>query len=252
MSNHQIELINNRHPCKKLQKDWNLLKQHNFDFVILEIGDSFADVVKRLKIQRQYILKVKKNCYNILGLIAIKTTSIISQAKLNQMINSIPVIVNGVEYISISEAARTHGISSSTARSQLNNPNIINWQFKDPSKRVESNVARPVVVNNYFYPSVSVAAVQEGISEKTIRKYIHNNPNWDYYDQLTPIQKKNIINPNDIKGSLGVFVRGRSVKVGTTIYSSIYRAALAHNINQKTVYKRIKSKNFPEWEWGNP
>lgn len=48
--------------------------------------------------------------------------------------NQKKVIVDGVEYESITKAAETYGIAYITARKRLNNPRFPTWQYKDKKK----------------------------------------------------------------------------------------------------------------------
>jgi hypothetical protein len=99
LSDHYDSLQNNRHDCKKLQEDWNLLGSDKFEFIILEMGfDAFSDRVKRLQAERQYIQKYISNIYNMTGLLEIRSDVVPS----TQQRNSIKVTAFGVSYESVS------------------------------------------------------------------------------------------------------------------------------------------------------
>lgn len=193
-----------------------------------------------------YSVKYSKNCYNKIGKTPLKVPRSVTSA---QQRNSIPVIVNGVHYPSVSAAANDHKIVIATARNRLNDPRDTSWQYADPSKRRVSNVARPVVVGTTIYASVSQAAAKQGVSEKTVRKYISTLAEWQYLDQLSEAEKTQLVNLDASLLTEGSFKHGRPVVVGTVEYSSIAKAAKAYNICSKTVRKRINSPNFPDWEW---
>lgn len=114
-------------------------------------------------------------------------------------------------------------------------------------------LARAVVINDNYYASVSLAAVSEGMSEKTVRKNIKIKSNWNFFDQLSENQKNNIKNLNkqigDVKNK--TYKLGRPVQVGTQIFPSIRKTAFVFSIDSHTVRKRINSNNFPDWKWFN-
>lgn len=59
-------------------------------------------------------------------------------------------------------------------------------------RQVATNLARAVLINDKYYLSVSLAGAAEGLSEKTVRKYIKTKLNWNSFDKLTDKQKKEI------------------------------------------------------------
>jgi hypothetical protein len=187
LSDHHTSLSNNRHSCDNLQQDWNTLGADCFDFLILESGIHYVDRTKRLQPERKYIQDYRDNTYNQMGLTEIKQV----EPGQNRP-NSIPVMVDGTIFPSVSAASREYGIALATARNNLNSSAIKNWQYVDQQKRRASNVARPVVVNNCYYPSVALAAAGEGISVKTVGKLIKENQNWCYFDELSLEDKANV------------------------------------------------------------
>nr|AOC61651.1 putative GIY-YIG homing endonuclease [Gloeotilopsis planctonica] len=116
LSDHFLQLNAQKHNCAQLQKDWLLYGESVFDFVILEMGvQIWSDRIKRLKAERQYIQKYRKNLYNILNIGQTKTIS-----KKSNRVNNIPIKVNDELFTSISEASRHFEVSISTVRSRLN------------------------------------------------------------------------------------------------------------------------------------
>jgi len=248
LSEHYENLKNRRHDCAELKEDWNLHGAAKFEFIILEIGfDPYSERVKRLQSQGEYIRKYRNNTYNRIGL---NETPKVLQTT-NQQHNSIKVLAYDVTYKSVSAAARANGICLSTARNRLNDPNDLNWRFAENLRRAVSNVARPVVVDNTYYASVSIAAAANGVSEKTVRKNIREKANWNNFDTLTPEEKEKIPNLNALINESGSFLHGRRVQVRNEIFPSIKKAAQAFNIDPRTVRKRINSTNFPDWKWAD-
>jgi hypothetical protein len=156
--------------------------------VILEVGEQkWSDRIQRLKVERQYIQKYQDNIYNTMSIREIKKISIISNRA-----NSIPIKIDDQIFNSISQASRHFGVSLATIRARLNNPQYPNWSFMNKERQVATNLARAVVVNDKYYLSVSLAGAAEGLSEKTVRKYIKTKLNWNYFDKLTDKEKKEI------------------------------------------------------------
>jgi hypothetical protein len=247
LSRHILQLNAQKHDCIQLQKDWKLYGEQVFDFVILELGtEMWSDRIKRLKVERQYIQKYQNQLYNLMSIRKIKPIS-----KISNRSNSIPIRVDDEIFTSISEASRHFGVSLSTIRSRLNNPNSLNWSYINKERQVATNLARAVVIDDKYYLSVSIAAAGEGISEKTVRKNIKVKSNWNYFDMLTDQQKKEIpklderIQVSNTKG----YRLGRRVQVNNQIFSSIRKASQAFNIDSRTVRKRIESSNFVDWKW---
>ena len=103
-----------------------------------------------------------------------------------------------------------------------------------------------------YYLSVSSAGAEKGVSEKTVRKYIKEKDNWNYYKSLTEKQKKEILLFNKKeKLQQRLFKVERGVKVGEEEFPSIRKAASAHKIDPSSIKKCIKSRNFPNWKWAD-
>lgn len=247
LSHHISQLKVQKHDCHQLQKDWQIYGEKVFDFVILEIGTlKWSDRIKRLKVERQYIQKYQKSIYNTMSIQKIEKLS-----KISNRSNSIPIKANDEIFQSISEASRHFGVSPSTIRSRLNNPNYLNWSYINKKRQVATNLARSVVIDNKYYLSVSIAAAAEGISEKTLRKCIKLKPNWNFFDLLTNKQKKEIpqLDESIQESNAGGYKLGRSVQINNQTFSSIRKASIVFNIDSRTVRKRIESKNFVDWKW---
>lgn len=98
-----------------------------------------------------------------------------------------------------------------------------------------------------------MAGAANGVSEKTVRKYIKVKSNWNYLDKLTDKQQKKIpnLNENILPSSKGGYNLGRSVQIKDQTFSSILKASTAFNIDPHTVRKRIASSNFIDWKWSD-
>ena len=175
----------------------------------------------------------------------------IANFKVTTQTKNNPVKMNDQNFVSISEAARFFQMSLSTVRLRLNDPNYDNWNSINNEKRLITTLARPVVVNDTYYLRVSLTAAKIGISERTVRKNIKIKSNQNFFDQLSENQKKKIQNLNQqINDSKkATYTLGRPVQVGTEIFPSIRKTALASSIDSHTIRKRIHSNHFPDWKW---
>jgi group I intron endonuclease len=196
LSGHYTTLIAGTHDCKELQNDWNLYGEDVFAFNILELGvNPWSDPVERRKAERQYIQQHQGHVYNQMSVGEIKQP-------LNDNVqthNSIPVIVYGREFTSVSAAARENNTSLSSASYHLNNPdNLSDKNYVDMNRRAVTNVAKPVFIGPLFenniltgrlFASVALAAANLRINDKTLRKYIREKPDWNYFYSL-PIEEQ--------------------------------------------------------------
>lgn len=246
LSYHFSQLQLKKHDCKNLQKDWLIYSEDVFEFQILEMSTKrWNDKIHRLQKERYYIQKYAPNVYN-----SLRKES--EQRSTNYQPNSIPIIAYNDTFISISEASRFFGISSSTIRLRLNDPTNLNWKYKDFNQQSATDLARPVVVGTFYYASVSSAAANNGISENKVRTNIKKEKIWNYFDKLTKKEKQKVIsNPkNQTTFKEGKYKLGRCVFVKEHFFPSIKSASKFFSIDSHTVRKRIKSPNFPDWKWG--
>lgn len=247
LSNHFSQLQLKQHDCKTLQKDWNRYGEIEFEFKILEIEKKkLKDQIYRLQKEKYYILKYKRNIYN----------SIIykpKDRKISYQTNSISIIAYGKKFKRISEASRYFTISLSTIKLRLNDVNNFDWRYEHIRKRSATRLSRPVVFNEKYSESLSIAAACKGISEHIIRSNIKAKQNWNYFDQLSKKQQIKIINLNKQSKLFQKrsYKRGRSVQVGKNAFLSIKETSIFYQIDTHTVRKSIHSPNFPEWKWGD-
>jgi hypothetical protein len=132
-------------------------------------------------------------------------------------------------FSSISEAARYVGVSVSTIQSRLASKKHPDWTYAKTYKKVATRVARPVVIDQTDYISVSSAGAAMGVCEKKVRKNIRTKSNWCYFDSLDLSQRKMIPNLDKqiIFANKFGYSSSRPVKVNQEVFSSIRQAALA-------------------------
>ena len=200
----------------ELQENWNLLGESVFLFQILEIGTNpWADSIIRLQGERKHI-QINKDClYNKNGLVVKKS------GQESRSPHCIPVIISGKKFNSIGAAANQYNVSLSTMRAGLNDPTKPNWCYEDLSRRAVSNVARAVVVDGKVFLSVSLAAGNHSITEKTVRASIKNKPNWSYFDTLTTTEQEKLQAENGELVLGGSFLSGKRVNADGLIFPSM-------------------------------
>lgn len=136
LASHKSYLNRQIHPNRRFQKDWDLYGEHNFDFIILFIGNQWdLNYVRRAKETELIVLK-RQLCYNILidtsrpnhlnpfwgRLHTPETKQKISKALKGRPNNLLGQKINikGVMYPSIAEASRQTGIARKTIRNKIN------------------------------------------------------------------------------------------------------------------------------------
>lgn len=115
LASHFKRLNSNKpHACAELQTDWNFQNGQNFVFKILFFGPEWSERSVRLQKEREIVLSFgQENVYNFTKYI----DSRIQRQSIARTIrrNSIPVIVHGILYPSIREAAHMNNMTISTA-----------------------------------------------------------------------------------------------------------------------------------------
>lgn len=108
-----------------------------------------------------------------------------------------------------------------------------------------------IVVEGTLYISLNSACSSLNISPKTIRKYIRERTDWNYFADLSQTEQNRLLNEHPEIQQLPSFPEGRPVRVGQTLYPTIVSCANAYNIDPSTVRKRINSRNpsFQDWFW---
>lgn len=164
--------------------------------------------------------------------------------------NSIPVVVHGISYPSIREAAHMKNMTIQAAHRCLNDPNNTNWSYMNPALQKHSSISKMIVIEGVLYPSLNLACSALNKSAKTIRKYLCDpqKVDWNSFSDLSEAQQNTFLDAHPEICELPKYPEGRSVRVGDIIYPTI---AKAYNIAPKTVRKRIQSKNpcFQDWFW---
>ncbi len=158
---------------------------------------------------------------------------------------SYKIIIDEVEYTSVSEASRQLNLCSATIINRLKNINFPEYQYTEEAKekmieKGKETVFKPkdirieVLIEGIMYPSVAEAARQLNLKHSTLVNRIESE-NFPEYQLL----KEDKINKDN---------RVRTPLIIDDItYVSLKDASLKLKINQSTIRVRVKSKNFPNY-----
>lgn len=253
LSGHFLSLNRKKpHDCNDLQKDWDRQNGKNFLFQILFFGPEWSERSVRLQKERELVLSLgQENVYNFTNYIDYRNER--NSVSTSSRQNSIPVVVYGISYPSIREAAHMNNMNISSALRCLNNPNNTNWSYVYPMKRKHSSISKMIVVEGVLYTSLNLTCSALNLSAKTLRKYLRDPQklDWNYFSDLSEVEQNKILDANPEIRELPKYPEGRAVRVGDIIYPTIVACAKEYMIAPKTVRKRIKSKNplFQDWSW---
>jgi len=165
------------------------------------------------------------------------------------------IVVDGIYYKTITEAATAHGITHSAARRRLDGDSDLfsNWQyFNVPPKQrrymPHPSVLerRPCFINGVEYESVANAAKKLKLMPTTIKNRLCSiNPIFKEWYFLDVERKVCFVKKQDMS-----FLH-RSVTVDGVVFKSIKDAADAYGITDGAVVNRIKSKtkSFIKWTY---
>lgn len=84
--------------------------------------------------------------------------------------NSKPVVIDGIQYKSTSEASRQLGVSTGIIRNRLKS----NIPIHEPPKKRESSMSKKVIIDGILYKSTAEASRQLGISTSIIGNRLYN------------------------------------------------------------------------------
>ena len=142
--------------------------------------------------------------------------------------------IGGIEYESLSAAAKGLGISLSTLKNRLLSPNFPDYASKHYPKRPVEIKKLPCTVDGTEYESLSAAAKDLGIGIETLKHRLRS-PNFpDHISKHHP--KRPLKSPER---------KTRSCTIGGIEYESLVDAAKNLGISTQTLGYRLGSSNFP-------
>ena len=143
LASHKSLLNRNIHPNKALQTDWNTYGADLFQFIVLNLGDEWADSVVRRGKELEYIIQNRNIAYNVLDGMHNpgdknpfwgRTHTEETKRKISNAMKGIPndklgkkISINGIVYPSITEASRQTGHSRKYIRNRVNNLDFPDW-----------------------------------------------------------------------------------------------------------------------------
>ena len=100
---------------------------------------------------------------------------------LKKKCEQIPIVAGGIEYKSISDCARAYNMSVAGIRTRIKSPR---FDFKEKgtignynSKLHENGFAKPVIINDLFFKSISDAAIYLNKSVTSVFRLVNSNNN---------------------------------------------------------------------------
>lgn len=166
--------------------------------------------------------------------------------KVTKQKTSIPIIIDGIEYESVTFAAKQLNIDRQKLKHRLKSPFFQNYLFVDDERNMKYNkhsILNPyehkrkkVMIMGIEYPSITDAATSLNKSHFYItwRLSSKSYPDWYYMDNEVELIDTGI-------------PRNKKVSVLGVTYESITMAAEKSGISRENVRYRIKSKNFPDY-----
>lgn len=131
---HRYKLRRKIHKTLKLQLDWDLYGESEFDFKVLHIGPDWVDITKRREEEEKLISQNKQNSYNLCESLSRpgdknpfwgKSHSENSKRQISSKMSGKDklgrqVVIKGTRYPSIAEASRQTGFSRKEIRARVN------------------------------------------------------------------------------------------------------------------------------------
>lgn len=140
LASHKSMLRRSIHPNTRLQRDWRVFGEDNFDFVVLFMGQQWEDRQERRAKETLLIIGDRQFCYNYLEDVNHRPGtanpffgrkhSEETKEKIGASLRGIPndalgkaIQFEGVIYASLAAASRATGCARKTLRKRLNDPN---------------------------------------------------------------------------------------------------------------------------------
>lgn len=151
-----------------------------------------------------------------------------------RMIGNIPVtrkaiLINNIEYNSISQASKYLNINLSTISNRVKNIKFENYKYKDEQNN-KKIISTKISINNILYNSVLVAINKMNLSKCLIYRRIYSTDEEDKDWFIT-----------DIKRDKRISEKGKKIIIDNINYNSIKEASIILNINECTLGNWLKS-----------
>ena len=145
LSSHKSTLRRKIHHNEKLQEDWNMYGEDQFNFVVLYIGEDWKMRPDRLTMESNLIMQNNKRCYNMFESFELRVNELnpffqkrhskITKQHMSLAKKDIPndilgkkISINGKLYPSIAQASRDLGHSRKLIRIRINSSDFPDWK----------------------------------------------------------------------------------------------------------------------------
>jgi len=167
----------------------------------------------------------------------------IANTKLFSSTNAKPVCIDGIEYVSATAASIKLNLNCWTVLIRLRSPNFQNYEFIGKKKAPPiHHRLRQIVIDDVEYPSIAQAVRVLNITEPQIHRRVRSAFWLNYY--YVGKQKK-------FKAKSPPKGGEKAVLINNIKYPSVRDAAYKLIINKETIRCRIKSPNFPGYQYYN-
>ena len=156
------------------------------------------------------------------------------------------IIIDNIEYKSISESVERLSIDRSLIRSRLKSSHFKNYLFKDNNLNIKSNKFIEVDPHLSKKERISIegkeyGSITEAVKElKKTHDYINwrlnskSYPSWFYLDKVVELKETGI-------------PKLKSVSINGIIYESISKAVEGSGVDRQIMRYRLKSNNYPDY-----
>ena len=156
------------------------------------------------------------------------------------------IIIDNIEYKSISESVERLSIDRSLIRSRLKSSHFKNYLFKDNDLNIKYNKFIEVDPHLSKKERISIegkeyGSITEAVKElKKTHDYINwrlnskSYPSWFYLDKVVELKETGI-------------PKLKSVSINGIIYESISKAVEGSGVDRQIMRYRLKSNNYPEY-----
>jgi hypothetical protein len=212
-------------------------------------GYSLDELITYMKEKTpNYIFPRRKNFYEFIGkqLENDIKNALYKNRKVTKQKTTTPVIIDGVEYESISDAAKILNIDRSLLRSRLKSPHFKNYLFHDEELNIKYKkyeVIDPhlskkerISIGGIIYESITEAANYLNKSDSYIHWRLNSKsyPEWFYLNKEVELKETGL-------------PKAKSVSIIGKEYESITKAVEGSGIDRQIIRYRLKSDNFPDY-----
>lgn len=235
---------------KYLEERWCNYKEKEKKYIINFIKTSnIEEMLKYLKKIPNSLFKNRIEFYEFIGdnnKRLIKDELFRNRNNKKNNINSKIILIDNIEYNSISEASKKLNIDRKIISYRLKSSHFKNYLFQDDDFNIKYNKyidvdphlskKERISIDNKIYESITDATKELNKTHDYINWRLNSKsyPNWIYLDKLVELKETGI-------------PKLKSVSINGIIYESISNAVIGSGIDRQVMRYRLKSKNYPEY-----